>query len=351
QGGPRDDILNQLWFHFNTFQGPVVEQEALDTLLLRLSWDGTAKSVSVPFARGDGDETAQERAILRLHQVGAIRDYLKDWGAKAFTIHLAEATLEDLDSSFIRFVMRTQPGRVEERRAVITALPRQTHTERAATLASTALKMVYDSVEKSRRRALREMRLLAAEGTSSHTIQQRIEDYFREGELAPVLEQLVESGAPNFDSWFEVYRIQSRSEEGELRGTTARLLESYPDHPGLLLGRALAELMTASNQFEFRDNLTRAFAEGRQRYDMTSTEADSVLQFALDTTEIYARPWRPVVWLAWEEVWGLGDSAAIERRALQSPDTTAGELVLILERRLGQLVKTGRDLVQHGGEQ
>ena len=55
------------------------------------------------------------------------------------------------------------------------------------------VELLYDSVEKSRRRALREMRLLAAAGASDQEIRTRIEDYFREGDLAPQLETMTEA--------------------------------------------------------------------------------------------------------------------------------------------------------------
>ena len=159
----RDDILNQLWFHFNTFQGQDVEEAAIRRLVADLAWDGRARTEEVPFASSKDDQVLQERAILRLHQVGMISDYLKDWGTKSYTIYLAGADISDLDRAFLQFVRRTQPGRVDERRDAIAKLPAASPADRAARLAIMAMRMVYDSVEKSRRRALREMRLLCVE--------------------------------------------------------------------------------------------------------------------------------------------------------------------------------------------
>lgn len=347
--GDSDDILNQLWFHFNSFQGLSVEQDALEALVQQLAWNGTGKSESIPFARSEDQRSSQERAILRLHQVGMVADYLKDWGGRSYTVRLAEAQAGDLDDAFLRFVVRTQPGRVEERRAALAELPNTiTLAERASKLALMAMEMVYDSVEKSRRRALREMRLLAAEARDSREIQQRIEDYFREGELAPVLEGLVESTSLDLGSWFGIYRSQSKADEGELRGSTARLLESYPDHPGLLVGRALAELMSGASEFEFRDNVARAYSFGRDRYSLSASQADGLVRFMLEQVGVYEPSWRPLVWLAFEEGFGGKEEIPTEGAALRSPDTTPGETVILLERRLSRLSDLATTLVEHG---
>jgi ATP-dependent DNA helicase RecQ len=333
----RDDILNQLWFHFNTFRGLVVEQEAIRRLAADLQWDGTSREVRIPFARGESAEATQERAILRLQQVGMVRDYLKEWGSRAYSISLAEADIRDVRDAFLRFVARTQPGKLDERRGVADGLVHGGVANLATQLAEIASEMVYDSVEKARRRALREMRALAAHGMDSATIQRRIEDYFREGELAPQLEQLLEATRVELHEWFGVYRGLTRADVGELRGSTARLLESYPDHPGVLVGRSLAELMTAQGEgdaFEFRDNLTRAFSFGSERYSMNPEHLANLLRFMLEQAAEYREEWRPLVWLGWEAA-STGEAAGeIERDALTSTATTPGEFVVILQRRL-----------------
>src|SRR5690606_7253870 len=101
---------------------------------------------------------------------------------------------------------------------------------------------VYDTIERSRRRSLREMYLVAATSTSDEQVRRRVLDYLSEGDIAPVLEWLVDARSFSFDPWLEeIAKIASVTDAREWRGTTARLLGSYPDHPGLLAGRALAE--------------------------------------------------------------------------------------------------------------
>lgn len=341
--GEDDDIRRQLFFFFNTFQGRDRETQAVVDLLDQLDWSGTAKTIDVPFS----DEVdLRERAILRLIQVGAVGDYLKDWGPKKFQVFLTEATSEDLDESFLSFVARTQPGRVEERRQALATLP-TSPPDRARDLAGMAVDLVYDSVEKSRRRALREMRLLAAAGASDAEIRRRIEDYFREGDIAPQLEQLTESTSVDLDEWKQAFSDLTVADEGELRGSTARLLESYPDHPGLLLGRAIAELMSGESQFEFSDNIGRALQFGAERYSMSQADLARLAATALDAASLHRPSWRPIVWdrvlpyLEDDDPWEFLIAANDDTRLVD------GERVMHMQTRLHAGLNAARDLLAH----
>lgn len=343
-----DDIRRQLFFFFNTFQGREVEINSVRNLLLGLEWSGTARTIEVAFT---DEEELRERAILRLMQIGVVNDYLKEWGSKKFRLQLAEANVADLDEAFLGFVSRTQPGRVEERRLAIERLPTEL-VERAERLAVMAVELLYDSVEKSRRRALREMRLLAASGATDREIRSRIEDYFREGDLAPQLEQLTESADVNVEEWSAVYDGLTVADEGELRGATARLLESYPDHPGLLIGRALAELIGKESKFEFADNLARAFEFGESRYSLTSDELAKFAGVMLDFAAVHQPSWRPLVW---DKVLGyLGPSDPWERLIAPTAQSsvTAGERVMYLMNETSLVAGRAKELVAHlhGGE-
>ena len=77
-------------------------------------------------------------------------------------------------------------------------------------------------------------------------------EYLSEGDVGNVLEDLVDQAQVNLSDWIRQWdQIRSRSDAAEWRASSARLLASYPDHPGLLLSRGLSELL--------------ATAEGRQQ--------------------------------------------------------------------------------------
>ena len=64
---------------------------------------------------------------------------------------------------------------------------------------------------------------------------------------------------------------------------TARLLGSYPDHPGLLAGRGLAEaLLPEGNLAEFERNLAAALISARTRYKATDRDVEDMLLWLLD---------------------------------------------------------------------
>lgn len=338
RSGQRDDVLNQLWFHFSTFRGRAIEQAALEKLLGQLAWTGQARVVFVPFENEEDAKATQERAILRLQQVGVVVDYLKDWGSRCFELRLAEATEGDLDAAFLRYVTRTQPARLDERRRAVEALPKlAAPAERALSLALMVNSLIYDTVEKSRRRALREMRLLAAESRGDYEIRQRIEDYFREGELAPRIEGLLEATSVVLDAWLDMYSSLTVVDEGELRGTTARFLESYPDHPGLLVGRALAELMGGGASFEFGDNLRRALAAGTESYGLSTSAKSEIMSFFLEQASTYKPNWRPLVWAAWDGAHGRQSECPIEDSVFRSARLDPGEALVLLSHRLTRM--------------
>lgn len=191
------------------------------------------------------------------------------------------------------------------------------------------------------------MRLLAASGASDEEIRHRIEDYFREGDLAPQLEQLTEATELNVDQWMAVYQGLTVADEGELRGSTARLLESYPDHPGLLVGRALAELVGGESRFEFSDNLARAFEFGRSRYSLTGEQLGRLASLMLDLAAVHQPSWRPLVWdkvlphLDGSDPWERLISLSNER------STVAGERVMYLMAAASSTVARAKGLVAH----
>ena len=209
------------------------------------------------------------------------------------------------------------------------------------------VELLYDSVEKSRRRALREMRLLAVAGASDEEIRSRIEDYFREGDLAPQLERLTESTRLNLSEWSAAYLGLTVADEGELRGSAARLLESYPDHPGLLLGRALAELIGGENRYEFSDDLGRAFEFGASRYSMSSSDLERMAILMLDLASLYRPAWRPLVWDKALPHLGQGDPWDVLVSSNSDETPVPGERVMYMNQRVAVGVDSALALVGH----
>ena len=137
---------------------------------------------------------------------------------------------------------------------------------------------VYDTIERSRRRSLREI-WLAARAGDGEELRRRILDYLTEGDVAPLLEELLDKPTFSFDDWLEALdEVALPEEAGEWRGNTARLLASEPDHPGLLLARAYSELLAPDGSLaELEANLASAITSAKDRYD----EGDEAVGAAL----------------------------------------------------------------------
>src|SRR5690606_1892854 len=148
-GGPQDRPTSVVG------EPPEVRQEEA-----AVSWR-RARQVEVPWT----DKAAQERALHRLVLLDVVRDYLVEWGSKRFVVWVNPTTPESVQRALLDFVERSQPGRLDSIAAGLQAsYPK---LEAAIEDCGRALiTFVYDTIERSRRRSMREMYLVAATATS-----------------------------------------------------------------------------------------------------------------------------------------------------------------------------------------
>jgi len=82
-------------------------------------------------------------------------------------------------------------------------------------------------------------------------------------------------------------RIDNPESAREWRASTARELASYPDHPGLLVGRAFAEAIDPDgNLREFEFNLESSLNSARRNYSTTDEQLTEFLRW----TKMTLRP-------------------------------------------------------------
>ena len=276
-----DDVTTAVYFHTGSFPGVEGEVVELLKMVSVLSPGSMALKREIPFAARDKDQGAQERALHRLVILGVVTDYLKDYGGRTFTINLAGVNPAGVVARLFDFVDRNQPG---SREAIEQALERDYPTIEAALDACTRelVKFVYQTVERSRRRSLREMWLAASECTDGEEIRQRILDYLTEGDVRPVLEALIDEQR-SLDQWVPYWMsVRTGDEVREWRGAAGQLLTSYPDNPGLLISRGLVEAL--SPQVDPADDLTefeRHIADGVSKA-FANNVAPDVIEVTLD---------------------------------------------------------------------
>ena len=338
-----DDISRQLFFHLNSFSGINEETSVLDDVLEELGELSRRSTVEIPMG---SDKPARERALHRLVVLGVVRDYLVEWGPKAFVVEVAGVDSDDVVDHLLEYVGRSQPGRVETIAEQATPCRQLDASEAAEGCGRILIEFVYDTVERSRRRSLREMWLAARESgaDANVTFRQRILDYLSEGDISPTLERLVDAPHFRYDDWqAELSTLLGADEARELRGNTARLLASYPDHPGMLLARGFSELADdRGNVAELVSSLEASLVSAASRYGAESSGVGGLLDWLLGEADRRRRPKArtAVVTVALE---ADGSRAVAEREmglALEEPgNADPGLLVLSLADALDRTVE------------
>ena len=322
-----------LYFHKSSFPPKTKEFDKLLEVFALLS-KGDRR---VPLGQNNGSRDAAKRALHRLAMLGVVTDYcLEGYGrSEVAEVRCNDQGPEDIVAGLVRFVERSQPGRL---RAVQAEVGVQYATRRDAVehCGEVLIDFVYDTIERSRRRSLQEMWLLTGDGTSNgEIVRRRVLDFLTEGDIAPLVQELAENSEFTFADWTREWgAIASGNDAREWRSASARLLESYPDHPGLLASRGLAEaLLPAGDLQEFERHLAQSLAPGaRDRYSVTESDTEAMILWLLSV---------------------VGDDQVDEseslrltlRRARPKPDALAGAVVGAAQ-RCGMTLRTVEDWLQ-----
>jgi len=274
----QDDIDRQLWFFTNSFKGVAAEVAAVLGVLDDLEPFDSTHACRLAF----GDEKQDiEQSLHRLAILGVVRDYTVDWGSKRFEVIVNESTPGTIAERVGDFVERSQPGRGQQvRERMAPALRGKTRD--ALELGTQVLtEFIYDTVAQARRRSLREMVLAAREARGNEAeFRKRILDYLQEGEVAPRIEAMVDASTFTLSSWIEaIAGVGSEDEAQEWRGTTARLLTSYPEQPGLLIGRGYAEfLISDGDRDEAQRNISAGLRSALANYGVSRVDVSRAVE-------------------------------------------------------------------------
>lgn len=284
----KDDVVQSMWFHLNTYGGIDGEHFSLKQVSEILAPTTSMRKVSLPFA---GAQDEREKALHRLTLLGVVADYTVEYGSQEFVVTVKGISPDEVVQNLLTFVERSQPGRTEalaqrvnrDYRKVIDAID---------SCGLALMEFVYDTIERSRRRSMREMWLAARESASKgqeadKELRRRILDFLSEGDLMPGIEALVDSQEYSYVKWQQLWGLMNSANDArEWRAASARLLASYPAHPGLLAGRGLAELIDLDgNLVEFEFNLLQSLEESAKNYGVGSQELVAFGKWLLSTVK------------------------------------------------------------------
>ena len=300
KGDPWDDIQKQLFFFFGSFPGIQEDLKQIHRVLEMLEPKfGKREHVGIPMPeekpqkeKSDNPTDKQvERALHRLVTLGVLDEYTVDWGSHKYTAYLSGKDPEAILDCLLAYIGRSQPAQAAATRrrmeaSQIAQMPLANAIEQCA---NELIRFIYDTVARSRRRSLREMWLAAKESVDNpnRLLRARILSYLSRSEIAAELERLIDQDSVNLNEWFDLLEgvwVSSDSGDAEaiaqLRGGAARLLESSPEHPGLLAARGVSELLDDDgNLDELASNLYVARTSGSSRYGMNSDEFESLAQW------------------------------------------------------------------------
>lgn len=280
----KDDILQALYFHLGAFTGVEAEHLTLLEVVESLAPTNSMKRVALPFR---SDQKAREKALHRLILLGLVSDYLVEFGEQSFTVLMNGIESNQIAHNVLNFIERSQPGRAESLKSRVNRDYGKV-TEAIDVCGLVLMEFIYDTIERSRRRSLREMWLTAKAGTTDGILRERVLDYLSEGDVFPHIEKLVEEPIFSFSNWQKMWAsITHLNDAREWRAATARLLASYPSHPGLLIGRGLAEVIDPEgNLREFEFNLSSALDAAGASYGSSIEDIKNFSTWLLKTLAI-----------------------------------------------------------------
>ena len=103
-------------------------------------------------------------------------------------------------------------------------------------------------------------------------------EYLQEGDATPILERLLRERHFDLEEWSTALaEMNSPRDAAEWRGAAARLLQSDPEHTGLLLVRVLAELATIDPDLrDVESNLTLMIERASNRFGLSRVNLEEI---------------------------------------------------------------------------
>jgi ATP-dependent DNA helicase RecQ len=290
-----DDITRVLYFHTNSFRGTAQEKEDIEVVLRHLGDVSKKRTRTLTIPSEILERVKQnvekgndihrkareivEKSLHRLLLIGVISDYTINYSHNEFTIKLSGANKEGIIDTYKKYVASFQyrigENEAEKARRILN-LPL---IEFITGMVDFLLHFIYSVIERGRRRAINEMQLACNISSTDKDIRERILRYLEATEYSEILEKIISDENAGLIECVNLFTsVCSTNESAELRGQVSRYLESYPDHPGLLMLRSLSEIFSRDKNDEVaKQNFIASINSGPEVYGLSDIE---VFKFA-----------------------------------------------------------------------
>jgi len=260
------DITRSFFFLTKAFPGVTSEKRHVEQILQKLPDLDTEKSVVL--AIPSLPRNTIEKGLHRLLVLGIIKDYTINYSSNEFSLKVSGASKEEIVETFGKYVsgyIGARRDREVQKASEFLNLP---YDQFVIEMVDLLLNFIYNVIEKGRRRALQEMLLAATENPTDQAIRERILKYLEATKFSEVISDILDQADVGIAQIKEMFKnVRSPNEAAELRGQVSRALESYPDHPGLLMLRSLSEISCRDRNHDTAgENFLASFTSAKENY-------------------------------------------------------------------------------------
>lgn len=291
-----DDISRMLFYHINSFKGIKNEKEIVDKIIEKIQ---NAKTESI-FITPKEEQNNFEKALQRLVILGVVNNYSIDYSSNEYNLIISNITTNEIIDNYGNYVKGYNKGRTLPEKNKLRKYSTLNKVEFIKKATHVLIEFIYDTIEKGRRRGLREIYELAKEAVKAENkdlvIKTRINQYIGSN-FSTYLDEIIEKEKINLMQIVNLFEgkvieneqidgIRSISELKQLRGEASRYLETTPDHPSLLFIRSLTEVfMNNDNNDILKEDFENGILFAINRYQINENELYKFIRYYL--TQIY----------------------------------------------------------------
>ena len=342
--GAKDNVTTALFFHLQSFVGAQTELVAVLELMNLLELSDADDERVIPIPPNEAEEAAQDRGLLRLKTLGLVGDIVRT--GNQLKIRLNGSTAEQVVESLVRHVDRSQPGQADGVRKKMSRTYDKLDDAIEA-CAGELIRFIYATVERSRRRSLREMLLAARAAADGADMRTRVLEYLTEGDVGVELERLLDSRHKSHEPWIKLWdQIATANDARELRAASGRLLESYPNDPFLRSSRALGELLIEDGDvLEAESDIQGAIHAALGDYDLGSQTVSGLLEYLTRRAAQHER--EVVVLSAISMAEDLDDTWQALEAMIDAPTANSAVSILLVRRQLEEALRSTDTIIEH----